>query len=72
MPIGTGLPSPATLLFNKPITALLPQMNREPININADDEHYEALKSCQDKYLKGNDTHKNLLSFPIRSTVAVQ
>ena len=44
MPIGTGLPSPATLLFNRPIRALLPQMNREPININADEEHYKALK----------------------------
>ena len=27
---------------NRPVTALLPQINREPININADDEHYEA------------------------------
>ena len=28
MPIGAGLPSPATLLFNRPISALLPQINR--------------------------------------------
>ena len=29
-------------------------------------------KMCQDKYLNGNDIHKNSLSFPIGSTVAVQ
>ena len=43
MPINAGLPSPATLLFNRPIRALLPLMNREPININADGKHYKAL-----------------------------
>ena len=37
MPIDTGLPSPATLLFNRPIIGLLPKMNREPIDINNDD-----------------------------------
>ena len=42
--IVAGLPSPATLLFNRPIGALLAQINREPININADNEHYDALK----------------------------
>ena len=61
-PIGAGLP----------IRALLPQMNREPISNNADGEHYEVLKTCQDKYLKGNDACKDSLLFPIRSTVAVQ
>ena len=57
-PIGTGLLSLATLLFNRPIRALLCQMNREPININADDKHYEVLKACQDKYIKGNDNNR--------------
>ena len=38
MPIGAGLPNQATLLFNGPIRVLLPQINREPININADDK----------------------------------
>ena len=50
--MGAGLPSPATLLNNRPLRALLPEMNWEPININADDEHYEALKVHHDKYLK--------------------
>ena len=71
-PIGPGLPVPATLFFNQPIRALLPQINREPININTEGEHYEALKAHQDKYLKGSDTHKDSLSFPIGSTVTLQ
>ena len=33
------------LLFNKHIKVLLPQIEREPININKDDGYYEALKS---------------------------
>ena len=28
-PVGAGLPSPATLLFNRPIRDLLPKMNRK-------------------------------------------
>ena len=41
-PIGAGLPSPATLLFNRPIKGLLPQITRELFNINGDDKHFEA------------------------------
>ena len=44
---------------------MLPQMNREPMNLNADDEHYKALKTHQ-------DTHKDSFSFHKASTVAVQ
>ena len=72
MPIGTGLPSLAMLLFNRPIRTLLPQVNRNPINYNADDENYKALKLQQDKYLKNIDTHRDSFSFPIGSTVALQ
>ena len=43
----SGLPSPTTLLFHRPITALLSKMNRKPINFNADDEHYEVLKHAE-------------------------
>ena len=63
MPLSASLPSPATLSFNQPIRALLPQINREPININADVEHYNVLKACQDKYIKGNDTRKTHILF---------
>ena len=60
-PIGAGLPIPFTLLFNRPSRALLPNMNREPITFNADNEHYETLRICQDKYINSNDTHKCLI-----------
>ena len=70
-PIATGLPSPATLLFKRPIRALLPQINKEQINFDVDDEHYKTLRTCQDKYTKGNDTCKGSFTFPIGSTVAV-
>ena len=43
--IDTGIPSPATLLFNRPLRVLLPQIDREPINNTNDDEYYEALKA---------------------------
>ena len=33
---------------------------------------YEALKACQDKYVKDSDTLKDLLSFPVGSTVSMQ
>ena len=48
------------------------QINREPINFKTDDENYEALKSWQDKYIKGNNTHKGSISFHVGSTVAMQ
>ena len=51
VPIGAGLPSPASLLFSRPIRGLLPQMYREPTTINTDDAYYEALKIHQNKYL---------------------
>ena len=70
--IGAGQASPVTFLFNRPIRALLPQTNREPFNVNADEENCEPLKSQQDKYLRGNDTCKFSISFPIVSTVAMQ
>ena len=71
-PIDAWQPSPATLLFNKQMRALLPQINMEPINLKVDDEHCEAPKTCQDKYIKGNVTSKDSFSSPIGSTVADQ
>ena len=69
IPISIGLSSPATLLLKKPITGLLPQMNREPINSNNDDAPYEALKACQDTYIKNNILMKTHFSLPVESTV---
>ena len=41
-PIGLGFLSPVTMLFDRLIRDLLPQMNRDPIGINNDDTHYET------------------------------
>ena len=46
-PISTEPTSPATILFNRPIRAMLPQINRKPITCNADNEHYDALKTLK-------------------------
>ena len=51
-PVGEGLPSPATMLLNRPTQELLPQKNRAPINIENDDAWYEALGAHQNKYNK--------------------
>ena len=42
-PLGQGLPSPATLLFNCPVRGLTPLIDRPPININNDEGHHNAL-----------------------------
>ena len=47
-------------------------MNEEPINIKADDEHFEAQKAHLDKYQEGSTTWKDSLYFPIGSRVALR
>ena len=58
------------LVHNRPIRVLLPWVNRKPID--ADDKMYEALKLWQDRNLKNNDNHKDLITFSICSTAAIQ
>ena len=41
-PLGPGLPSPATLLFNHPIRSIMPTINRPSTGLSNDDEHYKA------------------------------
>ena len=48
-PLDAGLCSLAMILFNRPITGLLPQMSRDPVNVNNSDAQYEALKAQQEK-----------------------
>ena len=67
-----GLPSPAMMLFNRPIRALLLQICRGLINVNNNDDYHKALKSRQEEYTKNNDTCKDSTLFSSRSTVAVQ
>ena len=70
-PVGAGLASPAMLLFNRSIGALLPQTGIQPIKIY-DDEYYEALKSRQEEYTKNTDAYKDSTFFSAGSTIAVQ
>ena len=44
-----GLLNSATLLSNHPMPGIMPIINRLPINLDNDDEHYEALISRQAK-----------------------
>ena len=48
-PQGQGLPSPAMLLFNYLVRGIKPVMDRQPINIDNDDEHHQALMHRQGK-----------------------
>ena len=67
--IDVGLPKPTML--NRPIPGLLPQMNREPLNINNDEAQYEAFKTFQDKYVKNKDPHHDELFYRIYSNCAL-
>ena len=46
-PLGAGLPSPATMVFNHPIRGIILIISRPPIGINNNEEHYEALVNKQ-------------------------
>ena len=48
------------------------QMKREPINVNNNDIHEEALEAHQRKYNKGKDNQKDPSVFIAGATVAVQ
>ena len=70
--VSAGLPSSAMMLFNRPISAPLLQIIREPINVNNDNEYYNALKSRQEACTRYNDTLQRLTLFFSGSTVVVQ
>ena len=50
-PLGPVLPGPATLLFSYPVRGIMPILTRLPLNLNNDEEHYEALISRQTKMI---------------------
>ena len=64
MPLGPGLPSPATLLFNCSARGIMPIINRLPIGIDNDDEHHLVLVKRQTKNDKKYDTARIILFFP--------
>ena len=63
MPVTTGFPSPAPMLFNRTISVLLLQIGREPINVNNNDKYFEALKSRYEMYTKNKDAHNDSTLF---------
>ena len=70
--LGQGLPSLASMLFNCPIRGILTMINRPPVGIDNDQEHYKVIVKRQMKDDKGRHTPKMYVSIPIGSTVAVQ
>ena len=71
-PLGQGLPSPATLLFNHLVCGIMPVVNRKPVSVDNDDEHHKKLMHRQGKNDTNNDTSQVFVSIPIGSTVVVQ
>ena len=54
--IGVDFLSLAIILFNRLIRSLLPEMNRDPFNVDNDHLHHTGLEAHQRKN-KGKDTH---------------
>ena len=71
-PLGQGLPSPATLLFNHPVHSIMPVVDRKPVSVDHDDEHHKKLMHRQGKNVTNNDASQVFVSIPIGSTVVVQ
>ena len=69
-PLGLGLPSLASILFNHPIRDIMPIISRLLIGVN-NDEHYEALVNRQTKDAKNEGT-PHYVSVPTGSAVAAQ
>ena len=71
-PLGQGLPSPATLLFNCPVHSIMPVIDRKPIGRDNDDKHHSQFIHRQHKKGTNNDASPVFASIPIGSTIAVQ
>ena len=65
-PLGPGLPSPVTVLFNYPVRGIMPIISRLPISINNDEEHYELPVNRQTKNDKNQGTSRNYVSYSDR------
>ena len=67
-----GLPFPAMLLFNHPISGTVPIFNRLQIHSNNDNMHYETLFKRETKNDKNHDTSRNYACFLLGSIVTIQ
>ena len=68
-PLGQGLPSPATLLYNQLVCGIMPVLDRKPVGEDYDDEHHSRLVDRQHK--NDNDASPMFAFIPIGSAVAV-
>ena len=52
MPLGPGLPSPTTLIFNFPTRGIMSIINIVPISIDNNDEHHKTVVRRQIKMIR--------------------
>ena len=69
-PLGQGLPSPATLMFNRPVHGIMPVVDCKSIGHDCGDEYQHKLVDRQQK--NNNDASPVFAFIPIGSTVAIQ
>ena len=70
MPLGQGLLSPATLMFNRQVCSVMPLIDCKPLIKDCDDDHHNKLIERQQK--NTNDASSIFPCIPIGSAVAVQ
>ena len=68
-PLGQGLLSPATLMFNRQVHDIMPVLDHKPVGQECDDEYHSKLVDRQNK---NNNTSPVFASLPIGSAVVVQ
>ena len=69
-PLGQGLLSPATLMFNRQIHGIMPVLDQKPIGKDYDGEHHS--KPLDRQHKNNNDVSPVFVSLPKASAVAVQ
>ena len=69
-PLGQGLLSLATLMFNRPVCGIMPIVDHKPIGEDCDDDHHHKLVDRQQR--NNNDASPVFAYIPIGSNVAVQ
>ena len=69
-PVGQGLQSPATLMFNRQVHGIMAVLDNKPVGQDCDDEHHSKLVDRQNK--NNNDASPVFAYLPIGSAVAVQ
>ena len=63
-PLYQGLPSPATIMFNRPVCGIMPVVYCKPIGQDCDDMHHHKLVDRQQK--NNNDASSDFCIYPHR------